>query len=114
LVGGIIYAGLTQVPTRYVFSVTNVLIALLAASLGSQLVRALSQAGILESWTTPMWDSSHLLAQDSAFGTFMHALVGYDARPSAAQLSAYLAVLSLIYIGTRLMSAQTRRGPRAA
>lgn len=114
LVGGIIYAGLTQVPTRYVFSVTNVLIALLAASLGSQLVRALSQAGILESWTTPMWDSSHLLAQDSAFGTFMHALVGYDARPSAAQLSAYVAVLSFIYIGTRLMSAQTRPGPRAA
>lgn len=113
-VGAAIYAGLTRVPTRHVFSVTNVLIALLAASLGSQLVKALSQAGFLESWTTPMWDSSPLLAQDSAFGTFMHALVGYDARPSAAQLFAYLAVLSFIFIGTRLMRPGPRPGPRAA
>lgn len=114
LVGAIIYAGLTRIPTRHVFSVTNVFIALLAASLGSQLVKALSQAGLLESWTTPVWNSSHLLAQDSAFGTFLHALVGYDARPSAAQLFAYLAVLSFIYVGTRLMSPRPRHGPRAA
>ena len=111
LVGTIIYAGLTQVPTRHVFSVTNVLIALLAASLGSQLVRALSQAGFLDMWTAPLWDSSNLLSQQSAFGTFMHALIGYDARPSAAQLAAYLAVLAFIYFGSRLMNRPT---PRAA
>jgi high-affinity iron transporter len=114
VVGAVIYAGLTQVPTRHVFSVTNVLIALLAASLGSQLVRSLSQAGLLESWATPMWDSSHLLAQDSAFGTFLHALVGYDARPSAAQLFAYVAVLAFIYAGTRLVRPRPRHGPAAA
>jgi high-affinity iron transporter len=111
LVGTIIYAGLTQVPTRHVFSVTNVLIALLTASLGSQLVRALSQAGLLDAWTAPLWDSSHLLSQQSAFGTFMHALIGYDARPSAAQLAAYLAVLAFIYFGSRLMN---RPAPRVA
>jgi high-affinity iron transporter len=94
--------------------VTNVLIALLAASLGSQLVKALAQAGLLEAGTAPVWDSSHLLAQDSALGTFLHALVGYDAQPSAAQLFAYLAVLSFIYVGTRLMSPRPRHGPRAA
>jgi len=102
-VGAAIYTGLAQVPTRHVFSVTNLLIALLAASLASQLARALSQAGLLEAWTTPVWDSSQLLAQDSALGTFMHALVGYDARPSAAQIAAYLAVLALIYLGSRLL-----------
>jgi high-affinity iron transporter len=111
LVGTVIYAGLTRVPTRHVFSVTNVLIALLAASLGSQLVKALSQAGLLASATTPVWDSSHLLAQDSALGTFLHALVGYDASPSAAQLFAYLAVLAFIYVGTRVTSP---RPPQAA
>jgi high-affinity iron transporter len=93
--------------------VTNVLIALLAASLGSQLARALSQAGFLEAWTTPLWDSSHVLAQDSAFGTFLHALVGYDARPSAAQMVAYLAVLAFIYVGNRLMTSRPRPGPIA-
>jgi high-affinity iron transporter len=111
--GAVIYSGLTQVPTRYVFSVTNVLIALLAASLASQLVRALAQAGLLQSWTSPVWDTSAVLAQDSAAGTLMHALVGYDARPSAAQLAAYVAVLVVIYAGTRLLKSAAPPARRA-
>jgi len=103
LLGLGIYAGLSRIPTRRVFSVTNILIALLAGSLASQLARALAQAGFIESWTSPLWDSNALLSQDSALGTFMHALVGYDAQPSAAQLGSYLAVLAVIYGGTRLL-----------
>ena len=103
LLGLGIYAGLSRIPTRRVFSVTNVLIALLAGALASQLARALAQAGFIESWTSPLWDSNALLSQDSALGTFMHALVGYDAQPSAAQLGSYLAVLAVIYCGTRLL-----------
>lgn len=103
LLGLGIYAGLSRIPTRRVFSVTNVLIALLAGSLASQLARALAQAGFIESWTSPLWDSNALLSQDSALGTFMHALVGYDAQPSAAQLGSYLAALAVIYCGTRLL-----------
>jgi high-affinity iron transporter len=102
-VGFIIYVGLSRVPARHVFSVTNLLIALLAGSLASQLARALAQAGFLEVWTIPLWDSSRLLAADSTLGTLLHALVGYDAHPSGAQLTAYAAVLLAIYTGTRLM-----------
>ncbi len=101
LVGLGIYAGLSRIPTRRVFFVTNVLIALLAGSLASQLARSLAQAGFIESWTSPLWDSNALLSQDSVLGTFLHALVGYDAQPSAAQLCGYLAVLVFIYVGTR-------------
>lgn len=107
LVGLGIYAGLSRIPTRRVFSVTNVLIALLAGSLASQLARALTQAGFIESWTSPLWNSSQLLSPDSALGTFLHALVGYDAQPSAAQLASYLAALTFIYMGTRLLQPST-------
>jgi len=86
-----------------------VLIALLAGSIASQLAKALAQAGLVERWTAPLWDSSAALAPDSALGTFLHALVGYDARPSAAQLAAYAAVLAIIYFGSRLLAR-----PRAA
>jgi high-affinity iron transporter len=108
LVGGGVYVGLTRIPTRHVFTVTNVLIALLAASISSQLVRALAQAGFIEAWTSPLWDSSWLLSPDSTVGTLAHGLVGYDARPSGAQLASYLAVLLLIYAGTRLFAARPR------
>lgn len=102
-VGAIIYGGLTRVPTRHIFNVTNVLIAILAGSIASQLVKSLIQAGFIERWTTPLWDTSTALAPDSALGTLLHALVGYDATPSGAQLLSYLGVLVLIYAGTRLL-----------
>ncbi|MEZ5653720.1 MAG: FTR1 family protein [Burkholderiaceae bacterium] len=108
LVGVVLYFGLTRIPTRHVFSVTNLLIALLAGSLASQLVRALAQAGFIERWTQPLWDSSQLLSPDSALGTLLHGLVGYDARPSAAQLAAYAAVLLVIAAGTRLLRSDPR------
>ena len=101
--GAIIYAGLSRVPTKHIFAVTNVLIAILAGSIASQLVKSLAQAGFLERWSAPVWDSSQLLAPDSALGTLLHALIGYDATPSAAQLTSYVAVLALIFVGTKLM-----------
>jgi high-affinity iron transporter len=103
LVGVVLYAGLSRIPARHVFTTTNVLIALLAASLASQLAKAVGQAGFLDVGTTPLWDSSILLAQDSAVGTVLHALVGYEAQPSGVQLAAYIAVLALIYAGTRAL-----------
>lgn len=107
LVGIGIYAGLARIPTRHVFAVTNLLIALLAGSLASQLARALAQAGFIEAWSGPLWDSTRLLSPDSALGTLLHALVGYDARPSGAQLASYLAALAFIYVGTRLLRPKT-------
>jgi high-affinity iron transporter len=104
LLGVGLYAGLSRIPTRHVFTVTNVLIALLASSIASQLVRALAQAGLVERWSTPVWDSSAWLSPDSAMGTLLHALVGYDAQPSALQLASYVAVLAFIAAGTRLLA----------
>jgi high-affinity iron transporter len=110
VVGAFIYSGLARIPARQLFATTNVLIALLAASIASQLARALTQAGLIETWSTPLWDSSRLLGPDSALGTLLHALVGYDARPSGLQLASYLAALLFIVVATRLL----RRTPGPA
>lgn len=100
-VGVALYAGLSRIRTQKLFAATNVLIALLAASIASQLARALAQAGLLAHGTAPLWDSSGWLAADSAVGALLHALVGYDARPSAMQLGFYVVVLAGIHFGTR-------------
>ncbi len=106
--GFAIYSGLARLPARHVFAATNLLIALLAGSLASQLTKSLAQAGFIEGGMAPLWDTSAAVAPDSALGTLLHALVGYEARPSALQLSAYLLVLVSIYAGTRML----RSGPR--
>lgn len=106
LAGYLIYAGLSRIPVRHLFSATNVLIALLAGSIASQLARSLTQAGFIDVWTGTLWDSSATLADDSALGTTLHALVGYDAQPSGVQLAFYLTVLVFIYASTRMLSRQ--------
>ena len=113
-VGVLIYAGLSRIPVRHLFTATNLLVALLAASIASQLAKALAQAGVLEQWSSPLWNSSALLAQDSAVGTVLHALMGYDARPSGAQLAFYAGVLMLIYAGSRLAPRRAAALPHPA
>ena len=103
--GALIYFGLSRVPTRRLFSVTHALIVVLTAAIASQLARALTQAGLVQHWNTPLWDSAWLLSPDSAFGALLHALAGYDAQPSGLQLVFYIGTLLLIAVASR----RTRR-----
>ncbi len=108
--GAIIYLGLSRVPVQRMFAVTNTLILLLAASIASQLARALSQAGLISVWGQPLWDTSPLLSVDSPVGTLAHALVGYEAQPTGLQLAFYALALLVIVLGSRwVRGAQARR-----
>ncbi len=100
LVGVLIYLGLTKVKTQHLFSVTNVLILVLAGSLASQLAKTLNQAGLVERWSEPLWNMSNILSNDSSLGVFLHALMGYEASPSVLQLLFYAGAVSLIWTGT--------------
>lgn len=108
-VGLLIYIGLSRVPVKRLFNVTNTLILMLAASLASQLARALSQAGLINTWGQSLWDTSNWLRVDSPVGTVAHALAGYEAQPTGLQVAFYVLVLLVIVVGTRwVKSAQTR------
>ena len=107
--GALIYLGLSRIPVQRMFAVTNLLILLLAASIASQLARALSQAGLTSAWGQPVWDTSSLLRIDSPVGTLAHALVGYEAQPTGLQLAFYALALVVIVSGSRwVRRAQTR------
>ncbi|TAL90513.1 MAG: iron permease [Candidimonas sp.] len=108
--GAVIYLGLSRVPVQRMFAMTNTLILLLAASIASQLARALSQAGLVSAWGQPLWDTSPLLRVDSPFGTLAHALVGYEAQPTGLQLAFYALALLVIFSGSRwVRGAHVRR-----
>ena len=108
--GALIYLGLSRVPVQRMFAVTNTLILLLAASIASQLARALSQAGLISAWGQPLWDTSPLLRVDSPVGTLAHALVGYEAQPTGLQLAFYALALLVIVSGSRwVRRSQARR-----
>jgi high-affinity iron transporter len=112
--GLMIYYGLSRVKPHNLFAVTNVLILLLAAAIASQLARALAQSGLVNLWSGALWDTSGALQTDSPIGMLMHALVGYDARPSGLQLAFYLGTLAIIGLLTRqVQRRQQRSGAQA-
>lgn len=114
-VGALIYWGLGRIKTQYLFSVTNVLILILAGSLASQLAKTLSQAGLVVRLSEPVWDGSAFLSNGSSVGTLLHALVGYDASPSGLQLVFYVGTIGLIWLAakTRKIAAMRKQGAAA-
>ena len=90
------YYGLLAVPARHIFSVTTMLIALLAAGMAAQAVQYLDAAGTIDLFGRQLWDSSGWLPQDSIVGRLLHTLIGYTDRPTELQLIAYLATLAVM------------------
>jgi high-affinity iron transporter len=100
LVSWLLYRGLVAIPLRRLFSVTNGLIALLAAGMAGQAAAVLHGADLLPGWGEQLWDTSFILPDDSFTGRSLHALIGYSARPSGIQLTAYLATLLTLAIAS--------------
>ena len=88
------YLGLAAIPSRYVFSVTSVLIIFLAAGLAAQAAQFLSNAGVVEILGQTLWNSSGVIAETSWPGRVLHALVGYTDRPTALQGLVYVATIA--------------------
>jgi high-affinity iron transporter len=99
--GALIYFGLSRVKPHNLFAVTNGFILVLAAAIASQLARALAQSGLVDTWSSAVWDTSRLLPSESPVGVLLHALAGYDARPSGLQLAFYIGTLLIVGFATR-------------
>lgn len=104
-VAGLSYAGLLRVPSKHLFRVTSILIALLAAGMASQSMAYLRAGGFVEALGQQLWDTSGVLPQSSITGRVLQTLIGYSDAPSLLQLIAYLATLLGMYVLMRWFSA---------
>lgn len=102
------YYGLLAIPSRYIFSVTSWLIALLAAGMAAQSVQFLYNAGVINVLGGTVWDTSWLLSEGSLLGQLLHTLIGYTSRPSAMQLVAYIGTLVAMYLLVRIARGSQR------
>ena len=97
IVSLVLYLGLAAIPLKRMFSVTGVLVTLLAAGLAASAVQQLSNAGFIEILDTKVWDTSWLLSQDGWVGRVLHVLIGYMDRPTGLQLIAYAVTACTIF-----------------
>jgi len=107
LVAALGYFGLVAIPTRHIFRVTTVLIALLAAGMAAQAMQFLRQSGWVTALGTRVWDSSWLLSEQSLPGRVLHTLVGYMDRPTELQVSVYAATLLAMVLLVRFAARST-------
>ncbi len=104
--GFLIYRGLMRIPVRHFFSVTAWLLLFVAAGMAAQLAQVLIQADVLPPIVQPLWDTTGIVAPDSPLGTLLHALIGYEAQPSATQVAFAAVVLVAVFLASR----RARRG----
>lgn len=107
-VAWLLYLGLLTIPMRRLFSVTSWIIALLAAGMAGQAAAYLAKVDVIPSWGDQLWDTSAFLPDNSIIGRALHALVGYSDRPMGVQCAAYLVVLLMLVLLSRMF------GPRRA
>lgn len=97
VVSMVLYFGLAAIPLKRMFSVTGILITLLAAGLAASAVKQLSNAGLINVFDRTLWDSSSILSEDSWPGRVLSILVGYMDRPTGMQLIAYAVTAVTIF-----------------
>ena len=106
--GGVVcvltYFGLLTIPSRYLFSITNLMIALLAAGMAAQATAFLEQANAVTALGHIVWDSSWLLTDKSLIGRALHTLIGYTDQPTAMQLLIYIATLAIIFALMKILA----------
>ncbi len=108
LAGLLLYRSLLFIPVRHFFTVTGWLILLLTAGLAAQAAGFLNQAGLLPALGANLWNTSHILSQQSVLGQLLHILVGYIARPSGIELLFYAVTLTVILMLMRHVKRRQR------
>jgi high-affinity iron transporter len=111
--GYLLYLGLLRFAARYLFTVTGWLIALLAAGMAAQGAGFLMQADLLPALSDPLWDTSHLLSQQSLLGNLLSVLVGYLDRPAGIQVLFYALTLTTILVLSRIYRPIRKKPSRA-
>jgi high-affinity iron transporter len=105
---GLTYAGLLAIPSRYIFSVTTILITLLAAGMAAQSVQYLDSAGVVTVLGERVWDSSAWLPQNGIPGRILHTLIGYADQPTALQVIVYVSVIASMAVLMRIAAPPPR------
>jgi len=114
ILGFALYFGLLRIPIKHFFSVTNAMLILLAAGLASTAAGFLVQSDLLPTWGSQIWNTSHLLADDSLLGRTLGILIGYKAAPAGVQIVFYLVTAALLVAGLRWQQRRASAPSRSA
>jgi high-affinity iron transporter len=87
----------TRINIGLFFKVVGALLMVFAAGLLVDAVENLQSLGWLPVLAHPLWNSGHILSEDSAFGDIVHSFFGYVSSPTPLEV-----VIWVLYVGVVL------------
>lgn len=91
--GYLVYKGAKYIKLRYIFAISSAMFVFFAAGLIAHSVHEFQEAGLLPVFVEEIWNTNHILDENSLAGSFMKTLFGYNANPSLTELFLYLLTL---------------------
>ncbi len=80
---------------RIFFRVMGILLLFFAAGLLADAVQNMQELGWITFGLTPLWNTAHILSEDSAVGDLLHSLLGYAEAPTILQAMLYMLFLAV-------------------
>ncbi len=96
------------------FAVVGALLMVFAAGLLSDAVQNMQQLGWFPFLTHALWNTGHVLSEDSALGDLLHSFFGYAEHPTVGQPVVYTAYLAVVLFAYFRLSRRARRSAPAA
>lgn len=93
--GYLVYRGSHAIPLRQFFTVTGLVVLIIAAGLISTGIAELQASGVIGNLGARPWDTDAFLSQTTTLGKFLHTLIGYDSAPTWGQIILYWGYLVL-------------------
>ena len=105
--GALIYIYAVRLDVNLFFKVTSVLLVVFAAGLVARGIGEYQEIGWLPILTNTAWDTSGRLNIDSALGSILQALFGYNDKPSVLQVVSYVGYWLVIVQAIRWLADRT-------
>lgn len=80
---------------RIFFRIMGLLLLIFAAGLLADAVQNMQELGWIAFGTHPLWNTSHILSEDSTMGDLLHSFIGYAEAPTVLQGTLYALFLAI-------------------
>ncbi len=101
LLGAALFASTLHLNLLRFFKVTGILLILFAAGLVAHAIHEFNEVGWIPPLVEHVWDFNPRLDENSAVGSLLKALFGYNGNPSLTEVLGYAAYFAAIYVGLK-------------
>lgn len=94
VLGYLVYRGSGLIPMRRFFTISGIVVIVIAAGLVSTGIAELQESGVIGNLGARPWDTDATLSMTTTLGKFLHTLIGYDSAPTWGQIVLYWGYLA--------------------